>query len=616
MRPGERLAALAIVLLAFALRLYRLGDQSLWFDEAGSLDWATHGIAGLTGDFNPPLYYASLGAWVSLTGTSEFALRYLSLLASVLAVPLLIAVVRRVASWPVALGAGLVLATSPFAVYYGQEARMYSLLLAETLLLGWLLPHAMRRDSAAAGYAATAIAGLLTHYFFVVPLALSGLWWLASTLRTGKAAPLRRLAVAHLAVLAACIPWFWHVSQRAITRRDFWRVQLPPDELALDLLRTFAFGEAWLEHFDQSWLIAVGLALGLTGLVWRGSRLAVAGSLAVLAAGWALVAWAPQPIYTARYLIVVLPAFAVVLAGVLGALTAKRRGPVGPAVATGATGAFLVVLVALHAPALQTLYFDSRYQRDDYRLLVERMRPIARPDDSFVFLSGRLDLPFRYYFGGHGRDVLLDDDRRYPPGDRSPALVSLLADERVDRVWLVRSIAAADFINDPAKTVPATFQAAGGQPTADVAVKGLVAVLYEKASWRGRAAAAPLGAEFGGVVRLDAATVERNQQGVTVELFWESVEPISGPLAYSIQVLRGGELLGQHDAQVGGRFADALGTRGGRQRDVAEVSLPASARGLEVAIAVYRPATGERLQTAGDFGFSPNLKRIGAVPEP
>jgi len=70
-----------ILILALGLRLYRLADANLWWDEALAI-WAVRkGLAGVTlwtaGDVHPPLYFWSLWGWVQLFGESTFAMRSL-----------------------------------------------------------------------------------------------------------------------------------------------------------------------------------------------------------------------------------------------------------------------------------------------------------------------------------------------------------------------------------------------------------------------------------------------------------------------------------------------------------------------------------------------------------
>ena len=139
------LPLLALLLLAFTLRLHTLDFQPLWFDEGKSVFFANQtpwDTAILTaGDIHPPLYYWLLHSWAFLAGWSPFALRFLSVCLSLLAVPLIYRLGRLLSGRRlVGLLAALILALSPMHVYYAQEARMYALVatlgLASTV---WLL---------------------------------------------------------------------------------------------------------------------------------------------------------------------------------------------------------------------------------------------------------------------------------------------------------------------------------------------------------------------------------------------------------------------------------------------------------------------------------------------
>jgi len=126
-----RAAALTIVFVAFLIRIYRLDAVGLGGDEAFSIEAAYSGFSSIlrmasASEPHPPLYYSFLRMWYLLTGTSEFALRFPSLVANVLT----IAFVLKVAdlfSWRSAglVGAAL-LALNPYQVWYSQEARMYA----------------------------------------------------------------------------------------------------------------------------------------------------------------------------------------------------------------------------------------------------------------------------------------------------------------------------------------------------------------------------------------------------------------------------------------------------------------------------------------------------------
>lgn len=125
---------LAIILLASALRFHRLGEQSLWYDEgvayAHSLRTLPELIPHLQRNVHVPAYFALLGWWQDLTGSSEFALRALSALFSVATVAWTYALGRRLVHPLAGLAAAALVALNSFSIYYAQEARMYAMLAA------------------------------------------------------------------------------------------------------------------------------------------------------------------------------------------------------------------------------------------------------------------------------------------------------------------------------------------------------------------------------------------------------------------------------------------------------------------------------------------------------
>lgn len=113
-----------------------LTTQSLWRDEVDAIRFSNWSLSELvTGLFrtghNGPLFFLLLRPWRNLTGNSEFALRYPSALLGTLLIPLGYILARQWGfSRRVGLLLSLLLATSPYLVWYGQEAKMYALLVA------------------------------------------------------------------------------------------------------------------------------------------------------------------------------------------------------------------------------------------------------------------------------------------------------------------------------------------------------------------------------------------------------------------------------------------------------------------------------------------------------
>src|ERR1051326_1282682 len=115
----------AVVGAAALLRLWRLGSESLWVDEAYTLSVAREGAwqVLLHHDNTPPLHALLLHFWIALAGTSEWALRFPSAVFGAAAVALTFPVARRIAGERAALVATALHAGSFYLWSVSQEAR-------------------------------------------------------------------------------------------------------------------------------------------------------------------------------------------------------------------------------------------------------------------------------------------------------------------------------------------------------------------------------------------------------------------------------------------------------------------------------------------------------------
>jgi hypothetical protein len=133
-------------------------------------------------DVHPPLYYLLLKAWVALCGSSPFALRGLSVVLSVLCVPIIYVVcleacrgpvasrkVSATAAWSAALFSACLLAVHASQVTHGRTARMYSLGILLAGLTSWLLLRALRAQQLWglwwSAYGLAVAAFCYTHYY-------------------------------------------------------------------------------------------------------------------------------------------------------------------------------------------------------------------------------------------------------------------------------------------------------------------------------------------------------------------------------------------------------------------------------------------------------------------
>lgn len=127
--------------LLFTILVTTLDAQSLWWDEGislhlTSLEWYDLLIDRAT-NIHPPLYFILLKLWVYYAGSSVFAARYLSLLATFMLPTGVHMFMRPLFSRTTVRAASLLVAVAPPFIIYGQEIRAYAFLPACFVLLLW-----------------------------------------------------------------------------------------------------------------------------------------------------------------------------------------------------------------------------------------------------------------------------------------------------------------------------------------------------------------------------------------------------------------------------------------------------------------------------------------------
>jgi len=164
---------------------YRFTTTSkMWLDEAQTVNIASYPLRSigqkLRHDGAPPLYYYLLHVWMGVFGHSDSAIRALSGVFGVLALPLMWWVVRRGFGRLEAIAALAVLASSPFAVYFATETRMYSLVVLLVVAgIGAVQALLSRPTVPRAALLAVLTALLLyTHYWALYLLVVVGCWLL------------------------------------------------------------------------------------------------------------------------------------------------------------------------------------------------------------------------------------------------------------------------------------------------------------------------------------------------------------------------------------------------------------------------------------------------------
>jgi mannosyltransferase len=200
----------ALIVLAAALRLATLDEQSFWYDEAFTPVHVLHSGLGATlravvhHENTPPLWYLIAWADTRLFGDGALALRLPSAIAGILTVPVVWGVAERLAGRRAALIAAALVTVNPLFVWYSQEARAYGLFVLTSALAMLCFVRALDQPTRGR-LAAFALAGslaLLSHYFAVFLLVPMALWLLRDAAdRRAVLATDAALAVVGLALL-------------------------------------------------------------------------------------------------------------------------------------------------------------------------------------------------------------------------------------------------------------------------------------------------------------------------------------------------------------------------------------------------------------------------------
>ncbi|GAB4421106.1 MAG: hypothetical protein Fur0044_18410 [Anaerolineae bacterium] len=435
--PRRSALPLLILWLAFSLRLYHLDFQSIWWDEGHSIFVAAQPIPQIPTlpamDVHPPAYFILLHLWLALTGQSEFALRFLSVVFSLLTVALLYRFAHTISysrSHPCTPApplpcsvASLLAALSPLYVAYAQEVRSYAMItflaLASTFTLWHILfsdrgPETGDRRWFIAAYIILTAACLYTHYFTLFLLLFHNLAWLIWVLSQNRAARLITWIISQASILLLFVPQLF-LALRQIT--SYSNPNLIPPSLSDFILRS------WQAY-------TVGLTLDPQPAAWGMAAIAIIFILIIsfqliqnlpqpsnpptfqpsnlptllFLLGWFLIPLTAcflilqrQPSFEPRYLILVTPALFLILGSGVGGQGSSVKCQVSgfthhaPRTTLHASR---LTLFAIFLFALHSYYTNETYFKDDSAGVADWLAVETTADD-LVYVD--VPHPFHYY---------------------------------------------------------------------------------------------------------------------------------------------------------------------------------------------------------------------------
>jgi uncharacterized membrane protein len=421
---SERIVLCAIIAIALFLRFFRLAHQSLWVDEILSYK-AFVSVAGVPYwkkflyDVHGPLYSLVMHFW-SAVSKSDFWLRTPSAVAGALAVYALFRWFVEIGRRDLAIPGALLLALSPFHIYYSQELRFYAFL----SLFAVLALIAFERFRAAPTARSGALLGVafacacLSH-FSALFLGAAFLVYLVCSGRL-RGAHLRFGALAAAIALVMISPWIY---------REIWFLRqihvvdistLPVEErLRGELTLSWWSYPYALFAFSSGYSLGPGLrelhrvttasglfakhavAIGATGIIFGGLLVSgiirsarrghlglfLAVILVTIASVTAITAFNIK-VFNVRYLMCAFPLYIALLA--YGLPSGKRARVI-------AAAAVCVVMLASD----RNYYFNTMYARENVRDAVAVvMRSEERGD---LIYAPAVEEVFAHYYRGSNK---------------------------------------------------------------------------------------------------------------------------------------------------------------------------------------------------------------------
>lgn len=437
----HRLVPAGLAVLALALRLHRLGAESLWIDEGYSISNTNHFDPTAWAQNVRPIYYLFLWIWMRL-GHGEFFLRLPSAIFGAGAVVMVYLLGKRLVGERAGILASLLMAISPLQVNHSQEIRMYSLavLLALAAMYEFVLLMEGRAGRHLILYLAFSALGIATFplsALILIPQALTAFL-------VGRRHGLGRWVLAEVALAVICVP----ILVNGIRYMSDLTPETSTGVSAPDVLRIVG----------EFALLARGPAGSLTGYAFWGYTLvtlALAGfglrrmrnAESEMGHGLLLALWLVVPIaltaeivritgamWLPRYVLYASPAFFLLIGSGVTRLPSRRLR-------------YLLSAAVLVFPMIRLARYYERPTHPQWREAVQLIQEKERPGDVIALYRPGNGVVFGFYYRGRSPWMEIGQpklQRRRPWTEARAA--ETIGDLHLShrRVWLVMSEESPD----------------------------------------------------------------------------------------------------------------------------------------------------------------------------
>ncbi|MDO8682984.1 MAG: glycosyltransferase family 39 protein [Armatimonadota bacterium] len=402
------MALAGICVMGLALRLYKLGAQSFWFDETVEVDVASRHLLdivtwqGINCDALPPLSHYFFHFWLTL-GSGEFWIRLLPALFGTATIYVIYRLAAHIFGRKQALIAALLLAVSPFHLWYSQEARPYAFLMFFSLSGMLYYLRAMERGGRVncSLYVLCNLFAMYNHPYAAFIVLIQFVYAMAAKRAWPNEAKLP--LVYFMAMAALYAPWIY--ISLGIAGRDIQDSKPLGVSALVYTFYAYTFGfsvgpsvaELRLNPSVSTMtpyipllapLAAVYGFLFLRGVLVdrdqqiRRNLLLVAWIIIPMLGAFALAKLVESK-YNARYVCAGMPVYILILAH--GAATLRKHWR--------SAAVLFIVLSSLYS--IHNYYFDSRYHKADVKHAADYVIRNEVPSDIIYVCSA---LPFKWYY--------------------------------------------------------------------------------------------------------------------------------------------------------------------------------------------------------------------------
>jgi mannosyltransferase len=375
--------------VALLICLYGINKPSFWRDEAATIAAIRRPLGDLVKmlgnvDAVHGAYYLMMWPIEHVLGAGPLAMRLPSAIAAAVAVAAIAATGRRLISPWAGLAAGLLLAIFPVTSRYGQEARSYELVVAAATIASYLLVRVLAAGPGARrrwiiGYAVSmAVLGVL-NIFGLLMIPAHALTVAVVCRRKLRDPAAKRLVVGWLAAVAVGVV----VSSPLLVLGWLQRGQiawLSVNTSSSGLNTLFALSGSFLVTTAVLAVVLVALVLS-TELSKQRRMMSWPARLWEISLPWLavpplllLIASHLQPVYTSRYILICVPALALI-GGAAVASYGRIAGAIGLA----------VILIAGAPTQVGQRTYAGHY--DDILAVDQIVAAHARPGDYVLYTN-------------------------------------------------------------------------------------------------------------------------------------------------------------------------------------------------------------------------------------